>query len=89
MNVVLKERILPDLRRVLDELKVPVLYVTHDTEEAELLADSYAVMDNGAICSVNTSQEAFELIRSTILLQAAINHPLHWKGPGNRSLFLL
>lgn len=67
MDVVLKEKILPDFRRVLKELGVPVLYVTHDPKEAELLADSYAVMDKGGILTVQTSTEAFELIRSTIL----------------------
>lgn len=67
MDVVLKERLLPDFRKVLKELKIPVLYVTHDPKEAELLADSYAVMDNAQIRLVETSTEAFELIRSSIL----------------------
>jgi len=67
MDVVLKERILPDFHRVLKELQVPVLYVTHDPKEAELLADTFSIMDNGGIRSVDTSQEAFELIRTTIL----------------------
>lgn len=67
MDVVLKDRLLPDFRKVLKELKIPVLYVTHDPKEAELLADSYAVMDNAQIRLVETSTEAFELIRSSIL----------------------
>ncbi|MDD3023123.1 MAG: ATP-binding cassette domain-containing protein [Syntrophomonadaceae bacterium] len=67
MDVVLKERILPDFRRVLKELQVPVLYITHDPKEAELLADSYAIIDNGKIHSVNTSIEAFDIIHNSIL----------------------
>ncbi len=67
MDVVLKEKILPDFRGVLKESKIPVLYVTHDPKEAELLADSYAIMDNGQIHQVETSAEAFALIRSSIL----------------------
>ncbi len=67
MDVVLKERILPDFRKVLKKLEIPVLYVTHDPWEAELLADNFAIMDNGQISQVETSTEAFELIRTSIL----------------------
>lgn len=67
MDVVLKERILPDFRRVLKKLEIPVLYVTHDPWEAELLADNFAIMDNAQISQVDTSTEAFELIRTSIL----------------------
>ncbi len=71
IDVVLKERILPDFRKVLKELQVPVLYVTHDPKEAELLADNYALMDNGQVRQVDTSAEAFELIRTSILQEYA------------------
>jgi molybdate transport system ATP-binding protein len=67
MDVVLKERILPDFRSVLKKLEIPVLYVTHDPWEAELLADNYAIIDNGQIKQVQTSTEAFDLIRTSIL----------------------
>ncbi len=67
IDVVLKERILPDFRKVLKELQVPVLYVTHDPKEAELLADNYAIMDDGKIRQLDTAAEAFELIRTSIL----------------------
>lgn len=67
MDVVLREKILPVFRRVLKQLQVPVLYVTHDPKEAELMADSYAVIDNGAVHQVKTSSQAFNLIRASIL----------------------
>lgn len=67
VDVVVKEKILPDFRRVLKELKIPVLYVTHDPKEAEMLADSYAIMDNGGVRSVESSAESFDLIRESIL----------------------
>jgi molybdate transport system ATP-binding protein len=67
IDVVVKERILPDFRKVLKELEVPVLYVTHDPKEAELLADSFAIIDNGEVQSVKSSAESFELIRSSII----------------------
>ncbi len=67
MDVVLKEKILPVFRSVLKKLQVPVLYVTHDPKEAELLADSYAIIDNGKVHQVDTSEQAFKLIRTSIL----------------------
>ncbi len=67
MDVVLKEKILPDFRRVLKELQVPVLYVTHDPKEAELMADSYAVINNGRIHLGDTWVQAFDMIRTSIL----------------------
>ena len=67
MDVVVKERILPVFRSVLKELQVPVLYVTHDPKEAELLADSFAIIDDGAVRDVDSSDQAFSLIRTSIL----------------------
>ena len=67
MDVVLKEKILPDFRTVIKKLDIPVLYVTHDPWEAELLADNFAIIDDGQIKQVETSKEAFDLIRTSIL----------------------
>ncbi|HOP30904.1 MAG TPA: ABC transporter ATP-binding protein [Spirochaetota bacterium] len=67
MDIVLREKLLPVFRSVLKELNIPVLYVTHDPKEAELLADSYAIIDNGTVISVNSSEQAFGMIRSSIL----------------------
>ena len=67
MDVVLIEKILPDFRTVIKKLDIPVLYVTHDPWEAELLADNYAIIDDGQIKQVDTSQEAFDMIRASIL----------------------
>ena len=39
VDVPLRRRILPYLRRVRDELKIPIVYVSHDREEVEELAD--------------------------------------------------
>lgn len=71
IDVALKERILPNFRKALKEIEVPVLYVTHDPKEAELLADSYAVINNGKINQVDTAVEAFDLIRSNVLREYA------------------
>lgn len=45
----LKERIFPYLQRMRDDLGVPMLYVTHSTEEAHRLADDVLRMEAGRI----------------------------------------
>jgi molybdate transport system ATP-binding protein len=45
----LKEQILPFLRRVRDETKIPMIYVTHAIAEAEFIADRILTMDHGRL----------------------------------------
>ncbi len=44
-----RRRIVPSLERVRDELQVPMLYVTHDVEEAGRLADWIVTLDAGRV----------------------------------------
>ncbi len=62
IDITLKEKILPSFRETLKKLQVTVLYVTHDPNEAELFADSYAVINDRQVCHVDTATEAFEVI---------------------------
>jgi molybdate transport system ATP-binding protein len=52
VDVPLRRRILPYLQRVRDELKVPIVYVSHDREEVEALADTVIRIENGRITGV-------------------------------------
>jgi molybdate transport system ATP-binding protein len=45
----LRRRILPYLERVRDELAVPILYVTHDRDEARRFADQILVLERGRV----------------------------------------
>lgn len=63
MDIALKEKMLPEFKRALQKAGVPVLFVTHDPHEAKLIADSFAVMSNHQIKSVDSAEEAFELMR--------------------------
>jgi len=52
VDVPLRRRILPYLQRVRDELRIPIVYVSHDREEVEALADTVVRIDNGRIAGV-------------------------------------
>lgn len=52
VDVPLRRRILPYLLRVRDELRIPIVYVSHDREEAEELADVVVTIDQGRVSGV-------------------------------------
>lgn len=49
VDVERRRRILPYLLRVRDDLKVPVVYVSHDRAEVDRLADRVIILDGGKI----------------------------------------
>ena len=53
VDVPLRRRILPYLRRVRDELRIPILYVSHDREEVEELADAVVRLEAGSVAGVD------------------------------------
>ena len=61
VDVPLRRRILPYLRRVRDELRVPIVYVSHDREEIDELADQVVLIENGRV--VATGPPAGSLVR--------------------------
>jgi molybdate transport system ATP-binding protein len=52
VDVALRRRILPYLRRIRDELRIPILYVSHDREEVEELADAVVMLESGLVTAV-------------------------------------
>ena len=54
VDVPLRRRILPYLLRVRDHLRVPIVYVSHDREEVEALADVVVRLDAGRVVGVDT-----------------------------------
>jgi molybdate transport system ATP-binding protein len=53
VDVPLRKRILPYLRRVRDDLKLPIVYVSHDREEVEALAEVVVTLEDGKVTSVD------------------------------------
>ena len=51
-EVPLRRRILPYLRRVRDELRIPIVYVSHDRDEIEELAEVVVLVENGRVTGV-------------------------------------
>ena len=49
VDVERRRRILPYLERVRDELRVPIIYVTHDPSEVRRLADHVVILDEGRV----------------------------------------
>ena len=49
VDVELRRRILPYLLRVRDELRVPIVYVTHDRHDVPQLADAVIVLEGGSV----------------------------------------
>jgi molybdate transport system ATP-binding protein len=49
LNTKLKDRIIPYLRRVRDEFRTPMLYVSHDVDEVRGLCEQVLLLDQGHI----------------------------------------
>jgi molybdate transport system ATP-binding protein len=60
-----------ELNRVLSELKVPTVLVTHDFAEAAQLADRIAIVDRGAIVQRGTPSELIERPASSFVADFA------------------
>jgi molybdate transport system ATP-binding protein len=55
----LKARVLPYLARIRDELRMPMVYVTHAPEEAMALGDEALVIERGQILRRGTPADLF------------------------------
>jgi molybdate transport system ATP-binding protein len=57
LDVGLRARVLPYLLRIRDELDLPLVYITHDPDEAMLLGDEIAVLDRGRLIAQGAPRE--------------------------------
>ena len=57
LDIGLKERILPYLRRVRDEFAIPMIYVTHNSTEVLSLADWVVMIKEGKVVTQGVPQE--------------------------------
>jgi ABC-type sugar transport system ATPase subunit len=59
IDVKLREDIRQEIRRIQQETQITTVYVTHDQEDAFLLADEMAVMNNGMLEQIGTPEEIY------------------------------
>ncbi len=55
-----KESVYTRFKAVKSEYRCPILFVTHDFNEAVLLADRIGIMDEGRLCGIRTPKTLFE-----------------------------
>lgn len=67
LDALLRDQLRGELRRVLNELGIPCVVVTHDRVEAIALADRVAVMEAGAIQQIGSVQDVFTRPRNAAL----------------------
>ena len=60
----IRRRLKYELRRVLADLDIPCIYVTHDQNEASVVADSVVVMRDGTVLQQGSYQEMLESPRN-------------------------
>lgn len=57
LDLALRARVLPFLLRIRDELDLPLVHITHDPDEAILLADELAILDGGRLVAQGEARE--------------------------------
>lgn len=67
LDVAIKEKLIPEFKKVIKMLGMPVIYVTHDLAEANLLGDRFSCMMEGVLSDVDSAEKAFELIKENAL----------------------
>ena len=61
-----KEKLLPEFRKALKAMNIPVIYVTHDVKEAELIGDTFSVITGGRLFDIDSSAKAFDAIKESL-----------------------
>ncbi len=67
LDVAIKEKLLLQFKKALRALRMPVVYVTHDSMEANLIGDRFSIMIRGNLSEVSSAHEAFNMIRSNAI----------------------
>ena len=71
LDLPLRARVLPYLLRLRDELEIPILYITHDPDEAMLVGEVAVVLDAGRVVATGSPREVL-WSRSVLPLSEAL-----------------
>ena len=86
LDAQLRDELRPELRRLILNGPQPVVYVTHDQQEAMALADRIAVMRDGRIEQIGTPQDLYSSPSSTYVAQFIGRPPMNLLEGENGSL---
>ncbi len=73
IDVAVKEKLLPEFKKVLKDMGIPTLYVTHDPWEASLLGDNFYAMVKGKITEINSADDAFDIIKASYNIKSSVS----------------
>ena len=68
LDLARRHEILPWLERMRDELRLPMLYITHSVDELARLADHVVVLDGGAVKACGPAQEVLAWVVSPAIV---------------------
>ena len=77
LDAQLRDELRPELKRLILDGPQPVIYVTHDQQEAMALADRVAVMRNGRVEQIGSPQELYSAPSTTYVAQFIGRPPMN------------
>jgi molybdate transport system ATP-binding protein len=63
-----RHEVMPWLEKIRDELKTPMLYVTHSADEVTRLADHLVVLSNGVVTACGSAQTVLANAKNPVIL---------------------
>ena len=75
LDAQLRDELRPELKKLILNGPQPVIYVTHDQQEAMALADRIAVMRHGQIEQIGSPQELYDKPMTTYVANSSADHP--------------
>ena len=73
LDMDLKKRILPYLRRIRDTFQIPIIYVTHDITDVLTLCDEVVVLDKGKVVSQGVPRE---ILKARVMIERLLLGPM-------------
>lgn len=61
LDLKMRRQMQVEIKRLQEQIGITFIYVTHDQEEALVMSDRIAVMNNGRVEQIGTSQELYEV----------------------------
>ena len=83
LDAALRVRMRGELKRLQRELGITMVFVTHDQDEALILADSIAVMSEGELLQLGSAKEVFRHPANDYIASFLGLNDIVWKDDGS------